>query len=145
MVPATPSRRPISTSDSPCSRHCRARSCLSSPSARGRPGPSCPASAAAPPRAAADFSRATYVGVSPNTSATRPPGNPTRRSVTIAMFRIARSVPAYSATTVEPTSTTTRPAARCRCRSHGEGMPSSMRATAADMPPPYRKSNNFAD
>ena len=138
VVPATPSRPPISRSDSPCSRHCRARSRLSSPSARGRPGPSWLASAAAPCRDAAVLSRDTYAGISPNTSATRQPGNPSRRSVTITMFRIARSVPPYSATSFELTSTTTRPAARCRCRSRGEGTPSSMRVTAAGMPPSYR-------
>ena len=82
---ATPGPPPDLRSDSPCSRHCRAifHFC---PSARGGPGPSCPASAAAPSRAAAGLSRATISSASARTPP-RPaqPGSPARRSVTITM------------------------------------------------------------
>ena len=114
MVPATPSRRPISLSLTSCARHALARSRSGPASLGGRPGPSCLISAAEPSRSAAACSVDTYDGVSPNTSATRPPLNPACRSIVIAKFRITVSAPAYSASTLPPTMTTHRPPTWCR-------------------------------
>ena len=144
VVPATPSRRPISRSLTPAARHALARSRSSAPTSGGRPGPACFTSAAGPSRAAAACSVDTYAADSPNTSATRFPENPARRTTVTAKFRITVSDPAYSASTADPTITRHRPPDRSRCRSLGSGMSPSIARVTARMPAPYPLFNNFA-
>ena len=91
MVCATPSRRPVSASLTPCSRHCLASCHCAAVTVPGRPGRGCPISAADPSRPAALCSVATYASDKPSTAATTRPGNFSCRSAASAMFRIAVS------------------------------------------------------
>ena len=89
VVCAMPSRRPISASLRPCSRHARACSHCPAVTDGGRPGPGRPASSAADPSCLALFySVDTYASVSPSSRATARPGKPICRSAASATFRI---------------------------------------------------------
>src|SRR5487761_1395393 len=144
VVPATPSRRPISRSLTPDARNCRAFSSTSPSSVRGRPGPARFTSAADPSRCAAACSVATYAADSPNTSATRLPPNPDRRATVIAKFRSTTSVSAYSASTAAPTIIRHRSPECSRCRPRGSGMSSSIACTMGRIPLPYSEFNKYA-
>ena len=91
MVFATPSRRPISASLAPWSRHALACSHCAAVTFPGAPRRSCMASAADPSRFAALCSVATYASDKPSTAATARPRNPSCRSTASAMFRITTS------------------------------------------------------
>ena len=91
VVCATPSRRPISASLAPWSRHALACSHCAAVTFPGVPRRSCMASAADPPRLAALCSVATYASDKPSAVATARPRNPSCRSVASAMFRITTS------------------------------------------------------
>ena len=91
MVFATPSRRPISASLAPWSRHALACSHCAAVTFPGVPRRSCMASAADPSRLAALCSVATYASDRPSTAATARPGNPSCRSTASATFRITTS------------------------------------------------------
>ena len=67
-----------------------------------------------------------------------PAAEPSRRSVTIAKFRIAVSAPAYSASTPPPTMTTHRPPTGADEDPAALACPPASPLTAAAMPPPYR-------
>ena len=91
VVFATPSRRPISASLAPCSRHALARSHCAAVTFPGVPRRSCMARAADPSRFAALCSVATYASDRPSAAATARPRNPSCRSTASAMFRITTS------------------------------------------------------
>jgi hypothetical protein len=89
VVPCTPSRRPISASETSCSRHRRAAASCALPSFAGLPRSR--TSPAEPSSRARERSIDTYTGVSPITAATSLPANPSWVSITTAMFRIPAS------------------------------------------------------
>ena len=91
VVFATPSRRPISASLAPWSRHALACSHCAAVTFPGVPRRSCMASAADPSRLAALCSVATYASDRPSTAATARPENPSCRSTASATFRITTS------------------------------------------------------
>jgi hypothetical protein len=91
VVFATPSRRPVSASLTPCARHALACSHCAAVTFPGVPRRSCMASAADPSRRAALCSVATYASDKPSTAATARPRNPSCRSTASATFRITTS------------------------------------------------------